>query len=140
MFTSQTTVRFSECDGLGHVNNTTYYVYMEEARVEVFRLFIPTLELNSWNLIVAATRCDYLQQVKFAETITTYTWISHIGSSSLTIEHALQNDRGEWVARGQAVMIHYDYATQKTVPIEKHVRTQLQEHTLAPEGVPELRK
>lgn len=139
MFTKQINVRFSECDGLGHVNNTTYYVYMEEARVDLFSLFIPTLDLNEWNLIVASTRCDYLQQVTFAETITVYTWLSRIGSSSMMIEHALQNADGLWVARGQAVMISYDYKDQQATPITSDVREILSKHMSAPDGVPDIR-
>ncbi|MCY0894566.1 MAG: thioesterase family protein [Acidibacillus sp.] len=139
MFTKQINVRFSECDGLGHVNNTTYYVYMEEARVDLFSLFIPTLDLNEWNLIVASTRCDYLRQVTFAETITVYTWLSRIGSSSMIIEHALQNADGLWVARGQAVMISYDYKDQQATPITADVREILSKHMSAPDGVPDIR-
>ncbi|MCI0184308.1 acyl-CoA thioesterase [Sulfoacidibacillus ferrooxidans] len=139
MFTKQINVRFSECDGLGHVNNTTYYVYMEEARVDLFSLFIPTLDLNEWNLIVASTRCDYLRQVTFAETITVYTWLSRIGSSSMMIEHALQNADGLWVARGQAVMISYDYKDQQATPITADVREILSKHMSAPDGVPDIR-
>ncbi len=139
MFTKQTIVRFSECDGLGHVNNTTYYIYMEEARVDLFRLFIPSLDLTQWNLIVASTRCDYLQQVKFAEIITTYTWISHIGKSSMIIEHALQNDQNEWVARGQAVMIYYNYETQKAESIPEAIKNTLMQQMESPINAPDLR-
>jgi acyl-CoA thioester hydrolase len=84
-FTKEVVVRFGECDGLGHVNNGTYFTYMEEARMDIFRLFNPTLELSKWNLIVASTRCDFLQQVTYAETLKIFTWISRIGLWSITL-------------------------------------------------------
>ena len=29
-------VRFSETDALGHINNTSYFIYLEEARMKFF--------------------------------------------------------------------------------------------------------
>lgn len=139
MFVREIVVRFGECDGLGHVNNGTYFTYMEDARMDVFRLFNPTLELGKWNLIVASTHCDFLQQVTYAETLKIYTWIGKIGNSSFAVEHALQNGRGEWVARGQATLIAYDYAAKKSVPLWDEVRTALQSHLEGPAGVPATR-
>ncbi|WAH38073.1 acyl-CoA thioesterase [Alicyclobacillus dauci] len=139
MFTRNLQVRFSECDGLGHVNNATYFNYMEDARIEVFRMFNPSLSLDKWNLIVASARCDFLAQVTYADHLTVYTWVSHIGNSSFTLDHAIANEQGTWVARGQAALIAFDYTTQKASPITPEVRAQLASHGAAPEGVPALR-
>ena len=139
MYVSEIAVRFGECDGLGHVNNAMYYTYMEQARVEIFRLFNPTLNLETWNLIVASTRCDYLRQVGFAETLRIYTWIGRLGRSSFTVEHALANERGEWVARGQAVMIGYDYEAKKAESLGDDTLRALTSHMEAPPEAPALR-
>ena len=132
-------MRFGECDGLGHVNNGTYFTYMEDARTEIFELFNPSLELSKWNLIVAGARCDFLAQVKFAEYLTIYTWISKIGKSSFVVEHAIQNDKGVYVARGQATMIGFDYGTQTSVELDSQIRDSLGIHMIGPEGAPNLR-
>lgn len=139
MLKHSVTVRFGECDGLGHVNNGTYFTYMEDARVAVFRMFNPSLDLQSWNLIVASTRCDFLEQVTFAETIEIFTWISRIGNSSFVVDHALKNANGQWVARGQAVLICYDYETSKSAAIPESIRNELSLHRDGPEGAPEIR-
>lgn len=139
MFSRTVQVRFSECDGLGHVNNGTYFNYMEDARIDVFRLFNPQLDLSKWNLIVASTRCDFLEQVKYAEILTVYTWISKIGNSSFVVEHAIQSESGLWVARGSATMIGYDYETKKSSPLTKEIRELLEKHHESPDGAPQLR-
>jgi acyl-CoA thioester hydrolase len=139
LFVREIVVRFSECDGLGHVNNGTYFDYMEDARIDVFRLLNPSLDLHTWNMIVAATRCDFLQQVTFAETLTVYTWFSKIGNSSFLVEHALCNAQGDFVARGQATMLAYDYETKKAKPLWDEVRQQFEAHRIAPEGTPGIR-
>ncbi|MCL6453622.1 MAG: acyl-CoA thioesterase [Alicyclobacillus sp.] len=139
MFERRIQVRFGDCDGLGHVNNGMYFTYMEDARIDVFRLFNPSLELSRWNLIVASTRCDFLAQVSYAEMLTVFTWVSHVGNSSFTVDHALQNARGEWVARGQAVLLAYDYDAGRPTPVPSAVRDQLALHRDGPTGAPALR-
>lgn len=119
-------VRFSDCDGLGHVNNTVYFVYMEEARQEIFRIFNPTLELKRWNLIIASATCDFRKQATYAELLRVHTFLSKIGSSSMVVEHRILNEREERVAEGRAVMIFYNYETQKTEPIPSELRPQLE--------------
>lgn len=139
MFKRKMTVRFSDTDGLGHVNNSNFFTYMEEGRTEIFRLFNPALELRTWNLIVASAGCNFLRQVRLTDTLTVYTWIGKVGNSSFVVEQAIQNDAGEWVARGRAALIHFDYRNQQPVPIPAEIRGQLEEHAKQPEGVPEFR-
>jgi acyl-CoA thioester hydrolase len=139
MFTKQLTVRFNECDGLGHVNNGNYFMYMEDARTDIFRICHPSLDVHSWNLIVAGTRCDFLQQVAFSEELTVQTWISKLGNSSFVVDHALQNNQGDYVARGQATLIFYDYAHKRATPIPEEVRLAFASHPEGPPGAPSLR-
>ncbi len=139
MFERRLRVRFGECDGLGHVNNGMYFTYMEDARTEVFELFHPSLDLSTWNLIVAGARCDFLAQVTFAEWLTVHTWFSKIGRSSFIVEHSLQNVAGQFVARGQATLIQYDYETKSAIPIRADTRIKLEEHQVGPIDAPILR-
>lgn len=139
MFQHQIRVSFSDCDGLGHVNHAKYFTYMEEARADVFRLFNPNLDLHAWNLIVASARCEFLKQVQYAETLRVLTWVSRIGSASFTVEHAILNEAGDYAARGQGVMIAFDYAANKSQVIEQEIRVKLEEHMSGPIGAPGLR-
>ncbi|MCL6631556.1 MAG: acyl-CoA thioesterase [Alicyclobacillus herbarius] len=138
MFKQEIVVRFGECDGLGHVNNTTYFTYMEHARIDVFRLFNPTLSVAAWNLIAASTRCDFLQQATYAQTLTIYTWIGRIGNRSFDVEHAIQAEDGSWVARGQATLVTFDYTRNASRPLSDEERRALEGHCQAPANVPDL--
>jgi acyl-CoA thioester hydrolase len=55
------------------------------------------------------------------------------------VDHALQNTSGEWVARGQAVLIAYDYKAKKSIPLWPEVREALAQHTDGPADAPPLR-
>jgi acyl-CoA thioester hydrolase len=139
MFVTEVTVRFHDCDGLGHVNNSVYLTYFEEARRELFRIFNPDLDVRKWNLILASTRCDFLQEVVYAQRLTIYTWISRLGTSSFEVEHAIADEQGRWVARGKATLVQYDFAGKKAVPMSEEIREALRKHSEGPTGVPELR-
>ncbi|MCY0876142.1 MAG: thioesterase family protein [Firmicutes bacterium] len=139
MFTTDIPVRFNDCDALGHVNNGTYFTYMEEARTPIFQICNPQLDVGKWNLIVASARCDFLKQVHFGEHLTVFTWVGRVGNSSFVVEHAIQNRRQEWVARGQAVLIHYDYTVQRPAALPESVSAALRAHGEGPTGSPDLR-
>jgi acyl-CoA thioester hydrolase len=139
MFKLDTIVRFSDCDALGHVNNAKYFTYFEEARSELFRIFNPELDIQSWNLIVASTRCDFLREVIYAQKISVYTWISRVGTSSFEVEHAIQDEQGLCVARGKATLLAYDFEQKKPTAVSEEIRSALLEHCDCPVGVPVLR-
>lgn len=139
MFTHDIVVRFNECDPLGHVNNAIYFTYLEEARTDVFRIFNPDMVMRDWNLIVASTRCDFLQEVLYLQKITVYTWIGRLGTSSFDVEHAIRDAEGNWVARGKATLLGFDFETKQGVPLTDEIRAKLLQHSDAPEGVPGLR-
>lgn len=42
-------VRFSETDALGHINNTSYFIYLEEARMKFFEALGLATNVEEWN-------------------------------------------------------------------------------------------
>ena len=63
MFTETIKPRFLETDALGHINNNTYGVWFEAARDEIFRIFMPTVNIKEWNLIMAHSSFEFLKEV-----------------------------------------------------------------------------
>ncbi len=139
MYTNVVDVRFNDCDALGHVNNAVYFTYFEECRKEFFRIFNPSLDIHAWNLIVASTRCDFLQEAVYAQKLTVYGWIGKVGSSSFEVEHAMADEQGNWVARGKATLLGFDFANKKAVPLSAEIRDELLQHGEGPAGVPAIR-
>ncbi|PTX60311.1 acyl-CoA thioester hydrolase [Melghirimyces profundicolus] len=120
-------VRFNECDGLGHVNNAVYYTYMETARIELFQMLDPEMDLNDWKLIVASTSCEYKSQASFAQWLKVTTEAERIGNSSFTLLHRISDLKtDELIAVGRAVLVHYDYRRQRSLPLTKEMRNTLQ--------------
>mgnify|MGYP006156525859 FL=1 len=124
------TPRFSDTDALGHINNTVFAVWFEGARLPVFKIFTPELNLQHWPLIVASVKLDYHAQTHYGSEVELRTFISRIGGSSFDVyQEAWQG--GIKTVSGTAVMVQFDYTSNKAVAISTAQRTQLAAH-LAP--------
>ncbi|EHJ03610.1 thioesterase family protein [Marinobacter manganoxydans] len=130
MFYLELEPRFSDTDALGHISNTTLPVWFEQARTPVFRIFHPTLEAETWPLIIARLEIDLMAQSYWHIPVKIKTGIGKIGNSSFhVIQEAWQGDKQ--IARGVAVLIHFDYEIEKALPIPDDIKARLAEHAVA---------
>ncbi|MBB6453261.1 acyl-CoA thioester hydrolase [Salirhabdus euzebyi] len=119
-------VRAFETDGLGHVSNISYFIYLEEARIELFRELGASLEMGEWEFILASTSCDFKQQAYFDEKLTVETSVEKIGNSSFHLYHEVVNDRGI-IATGKAAIVHFDFHTQRASALPIEMRAKLEQ-------------
>ena len=131
MFTEKVTPRFGDADGLRHINNIALVEWFEVGRNPIFRMFTPDLDLTyeNWKLILVRTEFDYLGQMYYGKDVEIRSYITHIGNSSFTIGHEAWQD-GELKAKGKAVLVHFDFLNQKSIPIPDSIKTQLHEHLM----------
>ncbi len=122
--------RFCELDGLGHINNSIYLQWFEQARTPLFKIFNPSLSLDKWNLIIARTEVDYTLPFKIDGIVHIKTYLSKIGNSSMIIEHELFQ-KNQKAAHGRAVMIHYNYDLNKSISIPENYRKQLEDFLIS---------
>lgn len=127
MFTTTLSPRFAETDALGHVSNTAFPVWFEDARMPIFEIFHPTFDINNWTLILARQEMDHVAQSYVAKEVTINTLVGRLGNSSMEVLHqAFQG--GVLIAKAKVVMVHFDYNTSKSKPIPDSIRQQLQQH------------
>lgn len=139
MFKIKINPRFGDIDGLQHVNNNILGVWFESGRNDIFRMFTPDLSLNSenWKLILVHTEYDYLAQIYFDGEVEIRTYITKIGNSSFTIGHeAWQNN--ELKVKGQAVLVHFNFLEQKSMPIPSDIREKLEGHLINEKDIGKL--
>lgn len=128
MFSELITPRFSDTDALGHINNTMVPIWFEGARDPVFKLFMPELDPNNWQLILAKVTVEYHAQFFYGKEIEIKTFISRVGGSSFDVYQELwQNNKK--CASGTAVMVHFCYQEQASKKIPENIRTVMLQHT-----------
>lgn len=126
MITTIIEPRFNDTDALGHISNTAFPAWFEVARTELFKLFHPSLNIETWPLILARTEIDFLAQSYWNSDVTIKTYIGKLGNSSChVIQEAWQENK--MVAKGVAVLIHFDYESNRSVAIPDDIREKLEE-------------
>ncbi len=132
MITMMVTPRFGDIDGLRHVNNNVIGEWFETSRNEIFRYFTPDLSLSyeDWKLIMVRNEFDYVGQIFYDGDVEIRTYVLKVGNTSFTLGHeAWQN--GELKAKGQSVIVHFDFIEQKSVPIPDDIREKLNQHLIS---------
>ncbi|EIT86734.1 thioesterase superfamily protein [Fictibacillus macauensis ZFHKF-1] len=125
-------VRFSETDMLGHVNNTSYFIYFEEARIRYIEALGFTVDPTEWNFILASSKCDFLQQAYFNDALKVRTFASKVGTKSMQLEHEIFSVENEaLVAKGYSVLVFFEVKKQQTAPIPESLKQALEADMLA---------
>ena len=110
------TVRFRDCDAMGHVNNAVYSTYLEEARIGVLGDLI--------DFILARVEIDFRSELRAGEDVEVRTRCSRIGTKSFDLEHEI-TAAGRVVAEGKSVLVSYDYERGESVPVPDALRERL---------------
>ncbi|MGG4266622.1 acyl-CoA thioesterase [Peribacillus simplex] len=122
-------VRFSETDALGHINNTSYFIYLEEARVKFFESLGLVMNVKYWDFLLASTKCDFIAQGYFNQLLTIRTSLTKVGTKSCEMVHdILCSQTGEVIARGSAVLVCFNFSNQKSEPTPEFIKEKLISH------------
>ncbi len=125
-FFSTVKVRVCETDHFGHVNNTSYFLYFEQGRVD----YLDRLNLYESDLAVVAgdAYCRYHQQALARQELSIGVRTARIGSKSLTLEYAIRRpDDEELISSGWTTLILIDKHTKKSVMVPEELRTAIHE-------------
>jgi acyl-CoA thioester hydrolase len=121
-------VRYFETDASGHVNNVSYFIYLEEARTKFFEAVGLTKEKRgNVNLVVASAQCDFIAQAYSFQRLTVTTRVSRIGTKSFTLEHTIKDTETDHIiASGSAVIVCFNFQTQQSEIIPLPFRAALE--------------
>jgi acyl-CoA thioester hydrolase len=128
-FTTSIDVRFRDMDAVGHVNNAVFLTYLEQARIAYWMKVTGLTDIRSIDIILARVEIDYRSPAAFGETLEVGVRCLSLGRSSCTLELRLtERETGRLVAESRNVIVHYDYAAGRAVPIPDRVRRLIREH------------
>jgi len=126
------TVRFSDLDAMGHVNNATFLTFLEEARFAYFSAVLKR-DLSNLNFeaIIARIEIDYKYQICLGDKIAVYTRCSHIGKKSGDIENLIVVEKGtenKIAASALCKLVTFDYKRGVSVPIPDEVKKAIEDY------------
>lgn len=119
-------IRWGDMDAMGHVNNTVYFRYMEQARISWFDTLVPRDEAwKSTGLVIANASCNFKKPINYPGTVEVRVLAGPPGGSSVATYYELLIDE-ELCADGAATVVFIDIDKQKPVRIPERIRSLLQ--------------
>jgi acyl-CoA thioester hydrolase len=120
-------VRFRDLDALGHVNNAVYATYFESARIAYYQRLVGG-SLDRLGIILAELTISYKAPAHFGDELLVGVRVSKIGGKSFTMDYAIARvGDGALIATGQSVLVAYDYAAGRSVPVSDEFRVRVAE-------------
>ncbi|MCP3870321.1 MAG: acyl-CoA thioesterase [Gammaproteobacteria bacterium] len=96
----------------------------------IYRLFIPDLAPERWNLIVVKFEMECLEEIDHLHEVTVETAVKRIGGSSFRLKRSL-SQKGKCAARAETTLVSFDYKEKKSLTLDGGMRKALEQHLSA---------
>lgn len=124
LITSRMPVRWGDMDAYGHVNNTVYFRYLEQTRVEWLEQMGSTVSPdNAEAPVIINAACTFMLPVNYPATVIVRMYGGEPGRSSLMTWYELLVEGDERIyAEGSSKVVWMNPQTGKSVPLPEAVR------------------
>ena len=124
--TSFIPIRWGDMDAYRHVNNTVYFRYMEQVRVEYLEALGHSILPKGRAPVIINASCTFLVPLTYPGTVEVRMYCGAPGNSSVpsSYEIRLQGDDTLY-ATGESKIVWTEMATGKSVPIPESLRARL---------------
>jgi len=121
---SRIPVRWGDMDAYNHVNNTIYFRYCEQARVEwCEKLGFAVRTHQPTGPVIINAACTFLLPIGYPATVLLDMYAGEPGRSSLMTWFEMRVEGDDRVhAEGSAKMVWMDHATGGSVPLPAELR------------------
>ena len=117
-------IRWGDMDAMGHVNNTVYFRYMEQARIGWFESLVPQAEAwKSVGIVIANASCNFRRAINYPGTVEVKVFAGAPGGSSVPTFYEL-HVADQMYADGAATVVFIG-ADQKPLRIPEQIRALL---------------
>ena len=120
-------MRWGDMDAMGHVNNTNYFRYLEQARIEWYTELGGIREQGVMDVVVVSAHCTFFRPLTFPGTVEVRTYASSPGRSSFEITQEIRRtDDSETIyAAGGARVVWVDHQAGKSMPLPDEIRAMI---------------
>nr|WP_281251867.1 thioesterase family protein [Virgibacillus ndiopensis] len=122
-------VRVSETDMLGHINNASYFTYMEVARLDFLQKLGIDVSNSEFTIMLVSAKCDFIRQGYFGQILDIKTTVQKIGRTSFTLGSEMSDKKsGNMIAKGEVTIVYFDILNQKPAQLPEAFKVTLQDH------------
>ena len=115
-------IRWGDMDSYRHINNTVYFRYMEQARIEWITSLGFSCTAEKEAMIMVNGFCNFYKQVSFPASLRVSTFVGQIGNSTVDLINTMElieasTDQAPVLcADGGATMLWVDLEKNKSMP------------------------
>jgi len=126
-FEMQIPIRWGDMDAMGHVNNASYFRYLETLRIDWFRSIGCLPDADGIGPVIVNAFCNFFRQLEYPGDVLAKHYIGKVGTSSLDTYATLErvDMPGLIHASGGATVVWTDFKAQKSVAIPGEIRARL---------------
>lgn len=122
-------IRWGDMDALGHVNNTEYFNYASETRIDWIGSLGHEMVSNGIGPVIVHTECTFLKSVVFPADIIDDMYIEKIGRSSFTARHEIRiKGDSALYAETRSTIVWVNYSEGKSVPLPDWLQQELSKY------------
>lgn len=116
-------IRWGDMDAIGHVNNTVYFRYIEQARIEWLSQIGCLPDDQGFGPVIVNAHCTFLRPFKYPDQVEVRMFVGTIGRSSVetVCELCSVAQGGEIYAEGGAKVVWFDPVSEKSVPLPSKI-------------------
>ncbi len=118
------TVRSTEVDTIGHVNNAKYLEYMEWGRFDwIIQSGLTLEELRRREImpVVVNINVNYRKEVRMGEVIKVVSKPLRLGSKSMVVRHELYNGKDQLVCDADVTMVMINTRERKSTDLPQEI-------------------
>jgi len=118
-------VQWGDMDAFQHVNNVSYFRYLENARLAYFESFdiIGFMAKSGVGPILAATSCKFKAPLKYPDTVLVAAKVTAIKEDRFAMDYRIVSTKQQKVAaEADSVIVTFDYRANKKVPVPEEFR------------------
>jgi len=113
-------INWGDMDAFGHINNTVYFRYFEDARIAYFDQICVHEQMKQFSTgpILATARCNFRIPLGYPDRIKIATRSSILSPKKFNMEFVVFSEsHGAIAADGDGLIVYYDYANRKSCEI-----------------------
>ncbi|QTD46564.1 acyl-CoA thioesterase [Ottowia testudinis] len=124
VFETRIAVRWGDMDAMGHLNNTTYFRYMETARIDWFRAIGCVPDAQGEGPVIVNAFCNFYRQFEYPDEVLLKMYVSDPGRTTFESWATMEKvaEPGVVCAAGGATTIWVNFPQQKAVTLPDWLR------------------
>lgn len=121
-------MRWGDMDALGHLNNTVYFRFLEQTRLDWLNALGYDIDPHAVGPILAGTSCNFLKPMVYPATVRITIELEKLGRSSLKFRHRFfcEGDEETVYAVADATLVWVDYQAGHSVPLPEPLRAAIE--------------